>query len=222
MMTRKLVVDWRPILLESFFVVLGVVVALAANEVRQAVVQRREAATALASIREELATNRRAVLESASYHIRLNDTLFTYVRSAPGGASAPARVPDVRVFERGFINPAQLLSTAWNAASATEAVHHMQYADVLLLARIYEEQRDYQRQSEQVGSIIYGGIFNQGMGGVLRNYSNLSSIISSFWYRECQLLRSYDEVLPRLRAEGAATGDPPPPAPERCRRIPRR
>ncbi|HEX8691960.1 MAG TPA: hypothetical protein VF746_06055 [Longimicrobium sp.] len=211
---RRLALDWRPILLEAFFVVLGVVLALAANEWRQGAVNRREAATALAGVREELAANRRAVLESAEYHLRLGDTLTALVRSArPGGP--PGAVPDPRLFDRGFVHPAQLLSTAWDAASATDVVRHMDYGDVLTIARIYEEQRDYARQSEVVGGLIYTGLLNQGFGGMLRNYPNLNTIIGTFWYRECQLLRRYDEVLARLDGPPADA----PRLPERCRRL---
>ena len=33
---------------------------------------------------------------------------------------------------------------------------------------------------------------------MLRNYANLNTVIATFWYRECQLLESYDEVLTQL------------------------
>lgn len=212
---RRLALDWRPILLESFFVVLGVVLALAANEVREAVVNRREAAAALAGIREELAANRRAVLESAEYHLGLSDTLSALTRSAREGG--PPVLPDAALFSRGFIHPAQVLSTAWEAAGATEAIAHMRYADVLTLSRIYEEQRSYHRQSDQVGGIIYGGLFSEGFGGMLRNHANLNGIIGSFWYRECQLLASYDAALAKLGAPPSADARIPP----RCSRATR-
>jgi hypothetical protein len=61
-------IDWRPILLEAAFVVLGVVLALGANEWRKSYVDRRNAEAALASIREELQANRTVVGESFDYH----------------------------------------------------------------------------------------------------------------------------------------------------------
>lgn len=211
-------VDWRPILLEAFFVVLGVVLALAANEWRRAQLDRQNAATALASIREELQTNRAAVLESVQYHLHLTDTLTTLARhAARAGAAEVVSLPDGRLFGRGFLHPASLLHTAWDAAAATDAVRHMAYADVLRLARIYEEQVDYRRQSEQAGQLIYSHLFNQGFQGVLRNYANLNTIIGTFWYRECQLLRRYDAVLSELDGTNATS---PEPLPERCLRIP--
>jgi hypothetical protein len=127
------------------------------------------------------------------------------------------RYPDPRLFTRGFFRPATLLHTAWDAAGATDAVRHMRYADVLRLAQIYEEQERYRRQSEQVGQLIYGQLFNHGFAGMIQNYANLSMILSTFWYRECQLLRRYDEVLGELEVGPAeATSE----TPEMCRHLP--
>src|SRR5918999_2492495 len=203
-------IDWRPILLEAFFVVLGVVLALAANEWRQGQAARRSAATALASVREELEANRQSVLPSVQYHLRLSDTLGVIRRQAAARGDS-ASLPSPRVFSEGFVHPAQLLSTAWEAAAATEAVRHMAHDDVLVLARIYEQQRRYATQSEQIGSLIYAEIFARGMGGMIRNYANLHSIIAALWFRECELLLGYDRTLAELRASTGVRD-----VPERC------
>jgi hypothetical protein len=215
--SRRRTIDWRPILLEAFFVVLGVVVALAANEWRQGQADRRSAATALESIREELETNRQSVLRSLQYHLRLSDTLGMIRRQAAASGDS-ASLPSVRVFSEGFVHPASLLSTAWEAAAATDAVRHMAHDDVLVLAGMYEQQRRYATQSEQIGALIYGEIFARGMGGMIRNYANLSSIIAAFWFRECELLLGYDRALAELRGSAGGVRD----VPQRCRPGPRR
>jgi hypothetical protein len=215
--SRLRAIDWRPILLEAFFVVLGVVLALAANEWRQSIADRRSAATALESIHEELDANRRSVLASVKYHLHLSDTLRVVLREAAarGDSASPA---SIRVFTQGFVHPAQLLSTAWETAAATQAVRHMAHDDVLVLARIYDQQRRYATQSEQIGGLIYGEIFARGTSGVIRNAANLASIISAFWYRECELLIGYDQALAELRGRSTERRE----VPERCRRPPGR
>jgi hypothetical protein len=215
--SRLWAIDWRPILLEAFFVVLGVVLALAANEWRQAIADRRSAATALESIREELDANRQSVLRSLRYHLQLSDTLRVIMRQAATRRDS-ASPPDIRVFTQGFVHPAQLLGTAWETAAATDAVRHIAHDDVLVLARIYDQQRRYATQSEQIGALIYGEIFARGTGAVIRNYANLASIIAAFWYRECELLLGYDQTLTELRAGSAERRE----LPERCRRGPPR
>lgn len=212
MTKRRAPLDWRPILLEACLVVLGVVLALAANEWRRAHNDRASAAAAMASIREELATNRTAVLESARYHIQLSDSLIALRNGAPGPAGP--RTADISVFSRGFVLPARLLHTAWDAAEATGAVRHMGLDDVLLLSRVYDEQDYYRRQTDQVGQLIFGRIFDQGMQGMVANSPNLVNIISAFWYRECQLLQSYARV-PGVVDDGDGQAD----LPERCRAM---
>ena len=212
---RERVANWRAILLEAVFVVLGVVLALAANEWRESASNRREATTALRSVREELGANRATVLESATYHIAISDSLFGRMRRPP----ADAEVPDARLFSRGFIHPARVLHTAWDAATATEAIRHMRHRDVLTIARIYALQENYAKQGEIVGTIIYNNLFEQGTGGIVRNYRNLASIVSTFWYRECELLLSYDSAMARLGEAGTAAAAP---APQRCSMANRR
>ena len=207
---------WRPLLVEALFVMLGVALALAADQWREAANQRRRADTALASIREELETNRLAVEQSLSYHSETFETLHALRQQAAaarqGGGAAPR--PDGRTFSRGFVNPAQLLFTAWEAAHATDLLGHMEYADVLALARIYEQQRAYQGQSLQIGELIYGKLFDEGFEGMLLNYANLNSVISALAYRECQLLVGYAEASAALDDRAGAD----PVLPEFCRR----
>jgi hypothetical protein len=209
---------WRRILLESFFVMLGVLLALAADQWRESANQRRKAVTALASIREEVEANRKAVRQSLDYHVSLRGELLAFTRrTREQGGRVESGLPDRRIFSQGFIKPASLLHTAWEAANATEAVSHMEYADVLALARVYEQQRHYESQAEQVGELVYATLFHEGFEGMLRNHANLGSIISTFLYRECQLLEGYSTVSRHLDGpSGAVKADE---IPEFCGRA---
>ncbi len=195
--------DWKPILLEAFFVVLGVVLALTANEWREARNHRQEAAAALESIREELATNRDSVAASLTYHAHLIDTLAAFMRGAavPGDEGAH---PRAELFSRGFIHPAPVLSTAWEAARATDAVRHMAYEDVLLVSQIYQDQERYEEQGQIVSENIYRTLFDEGFQAMERKYRNLFGIIYTFMYSECRLLEQYAAAAPRLGGALAA------------------
>ncbi len=204
-------IAWRPLLLEAFFVVLGVVLALAANEWREYRNHRQHAAQALAGIREELDANRRAVDDALRYHLHLADTLRLFLAQPDG------RPP---TFSRGFTDPATMLSTAWETANATDAVSYMDYDDVLLLSRTYAGQRSYEQQKQNVGQLIYARLFDEGFQGVYGNLANLQTILMTFAYRECQLLESYAEAFVHL-GEPAATADAPA-IPAVCQRLLRR
>ncbi len=177
-------------LFEAFFVVLAVVLALAANEWRQHRAERQQGRAALTSIVEELKSNRAAVQVSLDYH---SERLQLIGQLRREGAR-----PSFRDFPRGFVSPAQTFQTAWDAAAETGALGHMEYSTVLDLSRLYARQRRYELQATGVGQVIYGELFRGGVEGVLENYANLAALIGTFSYREKELLERYDEMLASL------------------------
>lgn len=178
---------------EAAFVVLGVVLALAANEWRQARVQAHEARDAITEIIAELDANRAAVAQSMAYHSTLLDTLQTY--------EAPDQRPSIRLFPRGFIAPASIFSTAWTSASETGALTHADFADVLHLSRAYALQEDYTEQASNIGQLIYQDLYRGGTTSILGNYRNLTILIMTFVYREQELLETYDRTLAAFAKE---------------------
>ena len=185
-------------LFEAFFVVLAVGLALAANEWRQSRADRQQARSALASIVEELKSNRAAVQTSLEYHTERLQLL--------GRLSGSGGVPDGRDFPRGFVLPAQIFQTAWESAGETGALSHMEYSTVLELSRLYARQERYESQAQSVGPILYGELFRGGVAGVLENHANLAALIGTFSYREQQQLERYDEVLASLGETAPAAG----------------
>ena len=179
-----------PILLEAGFVVLGVFLALVANEWRANANARERAALARTGIIEEIRTNREAVQHMHRYHAHLVDTLRSFTAERPP--------PSPRVYREGFANAAATLSTAWDAANATDAVSHMAFEDVLAFSELYAQQQRYERVAEEVGAVIFSEIFDHGSFGVAENYRSLSDINGSLLYLERGLLAAYDSVLARL------------------------
>ena len=187
--------------------VLGVVLALAANEWRGGAKRDRHAALAADGVRQEIQADRDAVAEALRYHHALSDTLSVLAgaRSAEGEP-----VPEARLFPRGYIAPATVLRTAWEAANATDAVSDMPYDDVLVLSDVYAEQQDYELQTQRGAGLIYARLFDEGHGGMLRNFVNLNTLITTFWYRECRLLDSYDRALVHLGSAAGSANEKPP------------
>lgn len=208
-------IDWMPILLEAFFVVFGVVLAFGVNEWREQQEQQRDADAALASILSELRLNHDAIVEAATYHGELMNTLRSF-RPASGGEGP--QYPDHAVFAGGYTRPAELISTAWNAANATDLVGFMHYDDVLRLAHIYQQQEDYHEQTLLVGQNLYTKLFNEGHEAVRRNYANLINLISAYLYTECNLIDDYSAIL----AHFAGTPPDSSEAPPICAYMPRR
>ena len=186
----------RPALFESFFVLLGVLLALGANEWRQHEKDEDRVRTAKLSILEEMRENRQAIATSHTYHASLLQLLNT--------PHEEDWVPDTRtVFSKGFILPANLYSTAWHSASDTGILANMKYEDVLALSRIYARQRRYEMMADSVSGIIYQALFEEGANAIGQNYHNLSAIISAFHYRETALLAQYDQAIAQAKQKKA-------------------
>lgn len=186
----------RSALFEATFVVLGVVLALAANEWRQSAARAERAERALAGIVDELRTNREAVESALGYHQGLTVT----IRELAAGSGTP----DASTFSRGFVAPAPVYATAWQSAAATGVLEDLDFGVVLDLSRLYAHQERYEVQARGVSSIIYGELYRGGTRAVVANYRNLASLIRSFAYRERELLDLYDRTLAELGAKPAA------------------
>jgi type II secretory pathway pseudopilin PulG len=176
-----------PALFEAAFVVLGVVLALAANQWRETRQDRQRVSVATNAIAAELQDNRAALVEASAYHLSLLDSLR--VKRPASWRPSPA------MFSRGFVSPAQLSSTAWQSAAAAGVVEHMPYQVVLRLSRAYASQGRYEHQAQSIGEVIYGELYRTGTQGITGNYRNLSNLIGSFLYRERQLIALYDSTL---------------------------
>ena len=185
------------LLVETFAVVLGITVALFASDWQADRADRARAAQVRTSIVEEVRANRAAVAEASAYHGALMDSLRPLM--APGAPSPP-----IRLFARGFVSPARTLTTAWDAATATDAIALLDYGEVLTFSRLYAAQQNYGQASGESGRIIYAELFEKGFGGVVANYRNLASLISSAHYLEQGLLAEYDETLRAVGADSTA------------------
>lgn len=172
---------------EAAFVVLGVVLALAANEWREQRASATRAEHALTSILEELETNRASVAESLEYHSGLLEAIQE--------TAATSAQPDIRTFSRGFVSAANVHRTAWESASATGAFEELDFEHLLDLSRVYAQQERYAHQADSISPLIYEELYRGGTSRILENYRNLASLIGSLAYRERELLELYDRTL---------------------------
>ena len=187
------------LVLEAFFVVLGVFLAIAANEWREQKDREAHAAAAREGILAEIEENKKAVEAAFSYHAELLKTLNQFAQDKAAGKTE-REYPERSVFYRGFAQPARVVTTAWDAARETDALRYMNYEDVLQFSQIYALQRNYELQAQIVGQVFYGAMLAEGVEGIQRNYAHLSEIIGTFWYREKQLVESYQQGLDSLNS----------------------
>jgi hypothetical protein len=134
------------LVLESFFIVLSVLIALAVNnwrEARERVVRAEEARSVFLN---EIAANRDLLVsdEYLGHHRRLRET---YTKAAAAGAADPGAL-----FESG-LHPPALRDAAWRSLSTSGILADFPARDVLMLSDIYRTQADIDRRS---GDLISG------------------------------------------------------------------
>ena len=198
-MSGSLAAPLRSAFFEAVFVVFGVVLALTANEWRENVRARETAAGALHDILTELEADRALLTESRTYH---KERIQIISRKLGTGEKVTGAD-----FPRGFIRPAWVTDTAWQVATSTGAINHMDYATVLDISRAYDELEHYKQQTDLVGGLIYAAIFDDGTQGVAGRPENLRTIIFTFVYRESEAITKLEETL-RKYGEAAGVAGP--------------
>jgi hypothetical protein len=180
----------RSALFEASFVVLGVVLALAANEWRKGREDQAQSQQAIAAIVQELNANRVLVDSARQYHQNVLEKISQ--------VASPQQAPGFELFSRGFVAPARTSRTAWASASETGALAKTDYATVMELSKAYALQGYYEAQARSISEIIYAEIFKNGTQSVLTNYTNLANTISTLLYREKELIEAYDSTFTSL------------------------
>lgn len=188
----------RTFLLETLLIVVGILAALSVDEWRQQREARAHARTALEGIVQELRSNREAVRASLDYHGRKSAELYAYAHPDSAG-----RHPRPGSFDRGFVAPAQVLSTAWVTARETGVLETLEYDRVLRISKVYAEQDRYELQTVGVSELVYRILLEQGPTGIVSRPMNHASILQSFAWRERGLLKTYDELLAELSSASA-------------------
>ena len=178
---------WGSAIFQAVLVVLGVILGFAVTEWQANAREQGEAQHALSGIIEEIGANRNAIVDARTYH---QDKLTAMIEAQKSNARL-----DVRIFERGFVAPAQVSSAAWTSASEVGALAHLPFDDVLSLSRVYAQQAAYMQQQVTVSGIIYNEIFARGSEGMLDNAAGLRAIVSTLQYREQQLEEAYAAAI---------------------------
>lgn len=179
----------RQAFFEAAFVVLGVALAYAANEWRQNKADQVQAQQALAGIVEELESNRSKIDASYQYH----DQLFRQLLSL----AQEQEMPEIGLFSKGFIHPSAVFESAWETAKTTGASRQFDYPTTLTINHIYVLQQRYQKQGEIVGNLLYEDLYRSGRNAILGRH--LLDVISTFLWKEKELLEAYDEAIAKLK-----------------------
>lgn len=136
------------LLLEVALIVLGVSLALGANEVREWRSNRQLAQQALASIHDEIARNRAELAEILPVMAQVSDSLYAQrarMRTSDDFWNASGRGMPMVIPE----------ATMWIAAAETDALAPLDYETVATLSRLYTYQDAYRELTHHMMERVY-------------------------------------------------------------------
>lgn len=146
--------SWRTLVFEVFVVVLGVTLALGANELRQHFVDQREERVALRGIAGEMQHNCDRLTRTQEYHTRVLAELDSVRAANPGfGESDAAESLRELPSWRGY-NPAFVTTAAYETAQAKGVLALFPYEQALGLGRYYTLVEMYQGLVRQSLGIV--------------------------------------------------------------------
>lgn len=150
-------VPWRALAFEVFAVVLGVTLALGANEIRQHFADARRVEVATESIAAEIQQNCDQLTRTLAYHERVI-TAIDSVRGANPEAMESFESMQRAVSAWQGYNPAFVISAAFETARATGALGLMPYERALGIGSYYALVDLYRETvSQSFGAVIQAG-----------------------------------------------------------------
>ena len=175
---------WLRVGVEVLLISVGVFLALMGEQWRGSVHDRALALESLRRFRAEIQTNQKAVAAVRDYHDRLLRSLQQYLEADPAARSS------VSVRIEG-LQPVFFEDTAWDLALATQSLGHIDQEIAYGLSRAYGLQRTYGEMTRGIMQAIY-------LRPIVENYEGLRAYYGDIVIWEPELLRMYDELLPRI------------------------
>ena len=121
--------------IESLLIVISILAALAVDEFRDGVRNRRLALQSLQIFQREMRQNQARLEDVIPYHTGLRDVVA-------GMVADPAHIVEVRSAVEG-LEPVVLLNTAWQTALATGALNYIDVETVSALSLTYSMQQEF-------------------------------------------------------------------------------
>lgn len=166
-------IPWLKLGVETFFVVLGVLLALALDEWRQGRRDQEVVVLALRNIRDEIQANRTEVRRALGHHREQ----LRRLEKTPGIGVA--------------IRPAMIRNNAWQAAQSSQAAARMDFASVATFSKMEELQEVYQGLVLGVMPTIYQ----------VDQRSAVPLIVQDLLWFDERLLQVYDEAERAIPAD---------------------
>jgi hypothetical protein len=138
------------IAIQTFSVVLGVLLALAIGEWSKDREEHKQVEAALKALRAEIEANRAEVAVGLKHIAETDAEMAAQAQANP----SPAPLPCIETPGwRGIANPL-LLDSAYQTAIATQTLAHMDFNQAQQVAHVYAKQREFQKYADYTVSFL--------------------------------------------------------------------
>jgi len=184
-MSSAKTISWKALLLESAFIVIGVAIALGANEVREHFRDQKRAEQTLSAIANELCRNYIHVSSCIAYYTPVRDTLLVAARATPDAELDTDQFPQ----HRGA-RPFFLTSAGFDVALSSSVLTHINPGLAGEVARVYE----LQDMMEMLQQRFLQAFINGNLSTVEGSLSYFAESASG----GLEAKRLYEELIPKL------------------------
>ncbi|MEM1097013.1 MAG: hypothetical protein AAGJ10_20645 [Bacteroidota bacterium] len=175
----------KALLIESTFIVIGVAIALGANEVREYFRDQKRAEQTLSAMANELCRNYAHVSDRVAYYLPMRDTLFAVVRETPEVRFKGSNFPQHRGAQPFF-----LTSAGFDVALSSTVLTHIDPNLVGQIARVYE----LQDMVEMLQQRFLQAVINGNLDTVAGNLSYFAESAGG----GLEAKRQYEQLIPKL------------------------
>lgn len=184
---------------ETFSVVLGIVLALAANAWHDRRTHEQAACEALRAIGSELKSNDSVLHDRLPYHTAMRDSLAALLArtrgsDVPGGLRA--------IDNWSGLRPTPILDDAWQTARSTQELQYLPYELVIGLSRTYAMQQRITDTNRGFYAAVYTPAFAAGgVAAIAAMQSFLGDLTSNEGHLQAQLDSSRRSVARYCQSE---------------------
>ncbi len=192
-------VSWSYLFLEAGLIVLGVLLGLGLNAWREARVDANRSEVALEHIRTELAANQTRVAPLITQHQAVVDSLASLLQRNMQGSIALDQMNLLALqnqLQLNFSVPL-LQTTAWDLATTTGTLAHLDYMLAADLSRVYARQTFYQEKLQRLNDNVYVAV-NMDPAHMVGLISALYVLTNDLAVQEQRLSKAYTALLTRL------------------------
>lgn len=190
-------------MLEVGSIVLAVLLALFANDWREARSESRRVDRALVSLQQEVTRNLEDVQRAHAHHGAVRADIEAFAQAHPDPSPEALDSLLTALYERpgGTTATARVVGAAWRTAEATGTLGAMDHAYVFALSDVYEAQAAYLATTQAMNSSILESLFQPVESEAFAR--GIYEVVNTLWWKEYHLIDLYEAALDEL---------PPPPA----------